>query len=116
MITVISTPYGIYEHAYLRIGRYQADSALFIEIDDKYEGGIVRLTVCLGDDSLAPDESYVDVNNFPDVLEFIKNNRLGLPTGKTRKSGFVTYPVVKFDMERLLQFDHMLSPEVKTCI
>lgn len=113
---IINTPYGTYKNAYFRVGRYHADNSLFIEIDDKYDGGIVRLTTCLGDDSLAPDESYVDVNNFPDVLEFIRNNHLGKRTGKEMQSGYVVYPVVKFDLDRLLQSDHMCSPEVKTCI
>ena len=35
------------------------------------------------------------------VKTFIGKNKLGVPTGRTKKSGFCTYPEVKFDIARI---------------
>lgn len=105
----IKTTFGVYEDAYLRVSRYKADDALFVSVWSHSEGPLARLTVCLDDPDLSEDESYVDVNNFPEVLELIADHDLGTPTGKTKQSGYVTYPVVKFDMEKLLHGESVLA-------
>ena len=44
----------------------------------------------------APDCSYIDTNNLPGAMEFIEENKLGTPTGVYGRSGFCTYPEVRF--------------------
>lgn len=103
---------------YFRIASYMSDQSLFIALWSHTEGPLLNLTVCLCDPDLAPDESYVDINNFPKVLEMIADLELGTPTGKMKKSGYVTYPVVKFNMEELNKpfTAIVLGKEDKTCI
>ncbi len=98
----LKTTFGIYEDAYLRVSRYLADNSLYVGAWSRSEGALANITVCLGDPELAEDESYVDVNNYPEVLETVADLGLGTPTGKVWKSGYVTYPVVRFDLDKLL--------------
>lgn len=63
------------------------------------------LTVNLpGAEDLPADYAYVDVNNFPEAEEFIKKYNLGEPTGLTKQSGFVVYPLYKFDLQKLKEY------------
>ena len=113
------TTFGIYEDAYFCVGRYLADGALFINMHSVEDGPLAPITVCLHDSDLLPDESYVDVNNFPEVLELIADLNLGTLTGKTRQSGFVTYPLVKFNKDVVLKESvrsEGFSWEDKSCI
>lgn len=50
---------------------------------------------------------YVDLNNMPELEEFIDKNNLGEFTGLTQKSGFCEYPLYHFNAERLRE----LCPE-----
>lgn len=43
----------------------------------------------------------VDVNNFPEVENFITDNGLGEFTGDYEFSGFCAYPVYRFNMDRI---------------
>lgn len=61
------------------------------------------LTVNLG--PTGPGYAAIDTNNLPSALDFVAENRLGTPTGTTRSSGYCSYPVVSFDMERLRELD-----------
>lgn len=56
-------------------------------------------------DPLSSDEAAVDTNNHPEAIEFITENELGTDTGKRIKSGFCEYPVYKFDLNKIPQFD-----------
>lgn len=98
----LKTTFGIYHDAYLRVSRYLADNSLFVAAWSHSEDALVNLTVCLGDMGLAEDEAYVDINNYPEVLETIADLKIGVPTGEVRRSGYVTYPVVRFNLEKLL--------------
>lgn len=105
----IKTTFGIYEDGYLRVSRYLADNSLYVAAWSHNDGALASLTVCLGDMTLAENESYVDVNNFPEVLELIADLNLGVPTGEVRQSGFCTYPVVAFDLEKLIHGESVLA-------
>lgn len=96
----IETPYGKYEGLSLTKGRYQGKApAIQIWTD---EGELFATpTINLQDNSLAENEAYLDTNNCPWAVEFVENNKLGERTGKTRGKGFCTYPLVRFDMEKL---------------
>lgn len=45
--------------------------------------------------------AYVDTNNCPWAEEFIAKYELGKPTGQTANSGWCTYPLYVFDLEKL---------------
>ena len=118
MLTLYTT-FGIYEDGYFRLSRYLADGSLFIAIWSHSEGALANLTVCLGDPELAPDESYVDINNLPEVLNMVVDLKIGTPIGKTRLSGYCTYPVVKFNKDVIMPdalTAERFSWEDKTCI
>lgn len=56
-------------------------------------------------EKLPSDEAAVDTNNHPEATTFITENKLGTDTGKRIKSGFCEYPVYKFDLDKIPQFD-----------
>lgn len=85
--------YGTYEDVVLRVSKYMAEN--------QQDGPIATITVCLCDKSLGENEAYIDTNNCPWAMDFIKEYKLGTPTGRTGRSGFCEYPVVKFDTLQL---------------
>lgn len=97
----MKTNYAVYENVFLQVGKYRADNSIAIMAENMEDGPIATITVCLCDTSLDENEEYVDTNNCPWALDFIKENKLGEPTGKWRQSGFCTYPAVKFNAEQL---------------
>lgn len=98
---ILRTAYRVYEGVYLQEGKYQADDSVAIQAWNRHDGPIATLTVCLCDKSLGEGEAYVDTNNCPWAVDFIEKEGLGKRTGRVSQSGFCTYPVVKFDMEKV---------------
>ena len=45
---------------------------------------------------LPADEQYVDVNNFPQIENWLIDNNLASPLGRTETSGRVNYPLYRF--------------------
>lgn len=97
----IETEFRTYEGVYLKIRKYLMDNSLAIEAWNCKDGCIARLTVCLSDPFLRENESYVDTNNCPWVLDFIRKYQLGKESGYVKRSGYCNYPAVIFDMEQL---------------
>lgn len=97
---VLRTEFGIYEDVYLQVGKYQADNSIAIQVWNR-DGPIATLTVCLCDRSLGENEAYIDMNNCPWAVDFIEQAGLGKKTGRIGHSGYCTYPVVKFDMQKV---------------
>ncbi len=97
----MKTSYGIYEGVVLRVNKYMADGSIAIMAENRQDGPIATITVCLCDKNLGENEAYIDTNNCPWALDFIKEYKLGTPTGRSRHSGFCEYPAVKFDALQL---------------
>ena len=97
----LRTTFGVYEVVYLQVGKYQADDSMAIQAWNQQDGPIATLTVCLCDRSLEEGEAYIDTNNCPWAVDFIEQEKLGKTTGRTGRSGYCTYPVVKFDMKKV---------------
>lgn len=57
------------------------------------------LTVNLG--SVPGGCAFLDTNNLPNAEQFVLDNCLGKPTGWKQQSGYCTYPLYKFDLEKL---------------
>ena len=45
---------------------------------------------------LPADEQYVDVNNYPQIEDWLIGNNLASPLGRTETSGRVNYPLYRF--------------------
>jgi hypothetical protein len=59
------------------------------------------LTVNL-EDNLESDCAYIDINNNGvEILQWIEDNKLGVPTGKITYSGFCQYPQYKINLDLL---------------
>lgn len=87
----------------LYITQYKSNNTLAIVIVESESKEIYgNLTVNLGE--TPQDCQYVDVNNVPLAEEFIKDNELGKPVGLVETSGFVTYPLYKFNLSKLKEF------------
>lgn len=48
-----------------------------------------------------PNQAFVDLNNFPTAEDFVTHNGLGKFTGLYDVSGFCTYPLYEFDLDKL---------------
>lgn len=46
----------------------------------------------------------LDTNNCPWAVEFVESNDLGENTGRTVRSGYCTYPVVKLNVEKIGEY------------
>lgn len=103
-MTLITT-FGTYENVFLQVGKYQADDSIAIQAWNQQDGPIATLTVCQCDNSLGEGEAYIDTNNCPWAVDFIEKEGLGKRTGHIGRSGYCTYPVIKFDMQKLKEQD-----------
>ena len=97
----IETDFGIYDGVFLKTDRYAADNSVYIQAWNWMDGPIATLTVCLDDRMLEKNETYLDTNNCPWVVDFMVNNGLAELTGKMRASGFCVYPSVKLNMAEI---------------
>lgn len=95
----LQTLYGT-ERITLSVTSYtdNGNLAIVAETEDGEPWG--ALTINLGS-TLPNDCAYLNVNSNPFVTDFIIRNEIGKDTGKVEKSGFVTYPLFKFNMNRL---------------
>ena len=82
---------------------YARDNSLAILLYDvKNEEEFTTLTVNLTESILLRQgHAFVDTNNNSWAEKFIKDNKLGKPTGKYAFSGYCKYPEYKFDLEKL---------------
>lgn len=63
-----------------------------------------NLTVNLGD-TLPPCHAYIDINGIPSLPMFIKKYKLAEDTGYVKTSGFVEYPMYRFNMDKLQEYE-----------
>lgn len=95
------TEFGVYD-VNIRIATYGSNDNLAILLDSPTEGPFARLTVNI--DELPEGYAYVDTNNCPWAEEFIKEHKLGEPTNLCGHSGYCTYPLYKFDLQKLKEY------------
>lgn len=50
-----------------------------------------------------PDRTFMDVNHYPDAMEFLVSNGLATDSGYRRRSGFVEYPMITLNLPLLYQ-------------
>ena len=102
---------GVIEISGAGIEHYSENGNLALEMSYKNEDNMdepfTMLTVNLSE-KCAPNCAYVDTNDNPWAESFIAEHGLGVPTGRTRRSGFCEYPEYAFDMQKIEQ--HLLCP------
>ena len=84
-----------YDVTIVKTRYFDGNFAIALMCSDDYEP-YGNLTVNLGE-RLPENMAYVDTNNMPNAERFIKDNKLGKFTGKTRKSGYCEYPLYEFN-------------------
>lgn len=97
----IDTGYEIYTDCTFKIGLYtNGNLAIFINDDGDYP--LCRLTTNLH--VVDPDCAYLDVNNCEFAEKLVKDLDIATFTGIETRSGFVTYPLYKFNIEKLERY------------
>lgn len=100
----VTTKFGTYEVTAIATSYYDNKSLAIILYET--EGPFATLTVNLDEsDDCAKDCAFVDTNNCPWAGTFIRENELGVPTGRYGHSGFCTYPEYKFDLEEFVRMN-----------
>lgn len=96
-----STEYGDYTVTLEKREYYNGNLAIRMITED--EEVFATMTVNLGeeDDVLPKDQAYLDVNNLPEIEDFVVKNKLAEPMEIVRQSGYVVYPLYKFNLEEL---------------
>lgn len=85
-------------------GTYQNNNSLAVSLrfkdkSQEEEDLFGTITVNLPESILVPsDAQFVDVNNFPNIGRWLKENGLANPVGLSVHSGFVTYPLYQFHL------------------
>ena len=82
----------------LHAGFYVKYNNLVLTIFDPEDGPFANITVNIED--LPADEFAVDVNNFPDALGILVDNKIAEFAGKQLRSGFCIYPVYRLILDK----------------
>lgn len=82
---------------------YPANGTLAVVLLDEDDDEFCVLTVNLKESVLLKDKvrAFVDTNNCPWAEEFLKENDLAVSDGRYASSGFCTYPLYIFDIEKI---------------
>lgn len=99
----LHTEYGDYNVDAYKDNYGNGNTAVLL-IDQETGEEVVMMTVNLVELPL-PEHAYIDTNNFPEAVEFIKENELGKPLGPTRQSGFCEYPLYELDLDKLKEWE-----------
>ena len=83
---------------------YRNNGTLAILLYDDSNNYLCDVTVNLTGIS-APNTNcaFIDTNNSPWLIDFINTYQLGVPTGRTCRSGYCSYPEYRFDVDKLNQ-------------
>jgi hypothetical protein len=90
-----------------RIDKYYHGKGLYVGMFDPDEGPIADVTVNLNGQMfshLEPNEQYVDINNSPDIGDWLERNKIAEFTGLYGFSGYCAYPLYRFDMDMLKKY------------
>lgn len=101
----LHTEFGDYNVEAVR-GDYGNGNTAITLVDKETGEDVAVLTVNLVE-LLLPDHAYIDTNNFPEAEQFIKENNLGRPLGKTMASGFCEYPLYQINLDMTKTWEEM---------
>ena len=101
----VSTPYSHVTDCVLMSDRYSNNNHIAIEIYSIEEGPFADITVNLPETSKYPENyGFVDTNNFPGATRVIEELGIGEFTGRFGFSGFCTYPLYAFDVDKINEY------------
>ena len=107
MKTLTLNAWGKSHKISFHLANYADNGNLYIGMlihDDKYPEPWGDLTVNLGF-KLPSDRAYVDSNNNGrEILNWLIDNELAIPTFATKRSGFCEYPEFIFNMPKLVKY------------
>lgn len=92
----------------LHVSSYAYGKGLYIGMinyDEDGPGPFADMTVNIPAYSLEPNEAIISGDISKDLLEFIRENKLGKELPYSVRSGYGTYAVVAFDLDKLKEFD-----------
>ena len=92
----------------LHVNSYAYGGGLYIGMTNYGEDGaepFADMTVNIPAYSLEPHEAIISGDISKDLLQFIKDNKLGKKLPYEVKSGYGKYAVVAFDLDKLKEFD-----------
>ena len=96
------TIYDVEFQVSLHKAEYALSKELAILLYDNKKEYLTTLTVALDKNfELDDDMQFIDINNNPWAPEFIRENNLGKPVGISVQSGFVSYPLYRFNLNKL---------------
>lgn len=70
-------------------------------VDDKKEFIVLSVNLEQMDALGLPDRTFIDINHYPEAMEFLVVNGLATDSGYRRRSGFVEYPMAKLNLPLL---------------
>lgn len=94
---------GATEQVTLFVSTYANNKSLFVGMTTMEDGvpePYCDVTVNLLE-TLPPYCAFVDTNNMPELEDFLVKNGLAEYTGLEQRSGYCTYPLYRFDTERM---------------
>lgn len=116
MKTLTLNAWGKDHEISFHLANYANNNNLYIGLITHDEGSLEPwsdLTVNLGS-KLPPDRAYVDLNNNGrEIINWLIDNELAIPTFATKISGFCEYPEFIFNMPKLIEYVTLDEREVK---
>ncbi len=73
------------------------------KVEDEEEQIVLSVNLEKMDALGLPNCTFIDINNYPDALEFLVKNGLATDSGYKRRSGFVEYPMAMLNLSLLYQ-------------
>ena len=92
-----------------------ANGNLVVVLQTDTEGvpqDFATITVNFPDEQLLPDQAYLDINNVPGIEQFVREHQLAKPNGREKISGYCTYPLYTFDLDRCMEHGSSVNPLV----
>ena len=96
------------EDVTIHVDYYSSNGKLYVGIlteEDGIEELFSDVTINIPSYDLAADEGFICGDISDELIEFIERYELGKVLPFTAKAGYSTYKAVKFDLDRLAEYD-----------
>ena len=97
------TPFSEYDVT-LKRSTYQTNKTLAVCMFDETDGSpVATITVNIDDLFVKAnaEEAFVDTNNCPGIEQFLIENDIAEPVGIYGMSGYCTYPLYRFNIDKI---------------
>ena len=91
--------------------------ALTLElVEDQDEYIVLSVNLEAMDALDLPDRTFIDVNHYPEAMEFLTANKLATDSGYKRRSGFVEYPMAMLNLPLIYQHAPQTFQKANICL